>query len=346
MTKKQIKRIVRILLLIGTMASMYFVPWPLVKAWILPLPDTIQEQVDEAIGHGFDGIIVYVDDASKSPAFYAAGWKNREQKIPADPHSLFKIASIGKLYDAVAVTKLVNDERLSLDKTLADYFPELIGRIENARKITLRMMVQHRSGIPNLTDTPNFWTDPPKNNEEALERVLDLPANFEPGEDYEYSNTNYLLVSKLIEKVTEMSKYHYIKEQILIPLELNNTFGSLAEVNMNDVMSGYYVGIDDDIKTADYGSMIATAEDVGKFLRALNDGSLFNEGEQEIYSSIYEYDHTGLIPGYQSIAKYHRDIDTVVIQFVNTTDFDGYTWSLSEIVYNRIVKILRRKHGS
>lgn len=346
MTKKQIKRIVRILLLIGTMTSMYFVPWPLVKAWILPLPDTVQEQVDEAIGHGFDGIIVYVDDASKPPAFYAAGWKNREQKIPADPHSLFKIASIGKLYDAVAVTKLVNDGRLSLDKTLADYFPELIGRIENARKITLRMMVQHRSGIPNLTDTPNFWTNPPENSEEALERVLDLPANFEPGEDYEYSNTNYLLVSKLIEKVTEMSKYHFIKEQILIPLELNNTFGSLAEVNMNDVMSGYYVGIDDDIKTADYGSMIATAEDVGKFLRALNDGSLFNEGEQEIYSSIYKYDHTGLIPGYQSIAKYHRDIDTVVIQFVNTTDFDGYTWSLSEIVYNRIVKILRRKHGS
>jgi len=90
-------------------------------------------------------------------------------------------------------------------------------------------------------------------------------------------------------------------------------------------------------------SMIATAEDVGIFLRALNDGSMFEEGEQEIYSSIYVYDHTGLIPGYQSIAKYHKDIDTVVIQFVNTTNFDGYTWNLSEIVYNRIVKILKSK---
>ena len=89
-----------------------------------------------------------------------------------------------------------------------------------------------------------------------------------------------------------------------------------------------------------YGSMVATAEDVAVFLRALNDGSLFEPGGQEVYSSIYKYEHTGLIPGYQSIAKYHPDIDAVVVQFINTTDFDGYHWSLSEIVYNRIIKII------
>jgi CubicO group peptidase (beta-lactamase class C family) len=308
-----------------------------------PLPDTVQEQVNEAIDRGFDGMIVYVDQGGKDPEFYAAGWKNRENKIPADPHSLFKIASIGKLYDAVAVTKLVGNKRLSLDKTLADYFPELVGRIENADKITLRMMVKHRSGIPNLTDTPNFWTNPPKSSKEALERVLDLPANFEPGEKYEYSNTNYLLISQLIEKVVGYSKFQYIEEQILIPLGLKNTFGSIHDVDMDDVMSGYYVGVEEDIKSADYGSMLATAQDVGIFLRALNDGSLFDEGEQEIYSSIYEYDHTGLVAGYQSIARYRQDIDTVVIQFTNTTDFEGYNWTLSEIIYNRIVRILRSK---
>jgi hypothetical protein len=90
--------------------------------------------------------------------------------------------------------------------------------------------------------------------------------------------------------------------------------------------------------------MIATAQDVGIFLRALNEGSIFEEGEQEIYSSIYQYDHAGLVPGYQSIAKYHEDIDTVVVQFTNTTDFEGYNWSLSEIVYSRILKILRRQN--
>ena len=122
---------------------------------------------------------------------------------------------------------------------------------------------------------------------------------------------------------------------------LNNTFFSLSEVNSDDVMSGYYVGIDDDMKTEGDG-MFATAEDVGIFLRALNNGSLFKDGEQKIYP--YEYNHTGLVLGYQSIAKYHKDHDMVVIQFNNTTNFDGgYTWNLAEISYNRIVKILNNQ---
>ena len=345
MTKKQTKRIFRIVFIIGSITSLFFVPWILVWAWILPLPDTVQEQVNEAIDHGFDGMIVYVDEAGKPPAFYAAGWKDRKNKIPADPKALFKIASISKLYVAVAITKLVNVKRLSLDKTLADYYPELVGRIENAEKITLRLMVQHRSGIPNYTDHPGFWADRPKSRKGVLELALDLPASFEPDEDYGYSNTNYLLLSDLIDKVVGYSRHQYIKEEILIPLKLNNTFSSLSEVNIDDVMSGYYVGIESDLKTDEHG-MLATAEDVGIFLRALNDGSLFDEGEQAIYSSIYVYEHTGLIPGYQSIARYHKDIDTIVIQFVNTTNFDGYTWTTSVIVYNRIVKILRSEKSS
>ncbi len=348
MKKQNIKQILRVIFIAASISSLYFVPWVLVKAWILPLPETVQEQVDEAIGHGLDGMIVYVDEAGKPPVFYAAGWHDRENKIPADPQALFKIASISKLYDAVAVTKLVSDNRLSLDETLANYFPELVGRIENAEEITLRMMVQHRSGIPNFVDTPHFWENPPESNEETLALVLDSPADFEPGEDYEYSNTNYLLISELIEKVVGYDKFQYINEEILTPLELKNTFASIDEVDIDEVMSGYYVGIEEDLKADEYGSkitsMIATAEDVGIFLRALNDGSLLDDEEQEIYSSIYEYEHTGWVPGYQSIARYHKDIDTVVIQFNNTTG--GYHWNTAGIVYNRIVEIVRRERGS
>ena len=342
MTKKLKLQIFRIVLLVGTAISMFFVPWILVKAWIMPLPDTVQKQVDEAIKYGFDGIIVYVDEAGKEPAFYTAGWKDRKNKIPADPNSLFKIASISKLYTAVSIAKLAKDKRLSLDETLADYFPELIGRIENANKITLRLMVQHRSGIPNFTDNPTYWENEQENGKRALEFALDLPASFKPDKGYEYSNTNYLLLRKIMDKVLGYSHEQFIKEKILIPLKLNNTFFSLKEVNLDDVMSGYYVGYDEDFKTNENG-MLATAADVGKFLRALNDGSVFNEGEQEIYSSIYKYEHGGLVVGYQSLAEYHKDIDTVVVQFMNTTDFDGYNWNLSEIFINRIVKILRKK---
>ena len=340
MTKKKVKRILQILFIAASIGSLYFVPWILVKAWILPLPDTSQGQVDQAIGHGFDGMIVYVDQEGKPPAFYTGGWKDRENKIPADPKSLFKIASISKLYVAVSITKLVKDKRLSLDQTLDDYFPELVGRIENAEKITLNMMVRHRSGIPNFTDNPAFWENEQENGKKALEFALDLPASFEPDKGYEYSNTNYLLLREIIDKVVGYSHQQFIKERILIPLELNNTFFSLSEVNLDDVMSGYYVGYDEDFKANEYG-MLATAEDVGTFLRALNDGSVFDEGEQEIYP--YVYDHGGLVIGYQSLAEYHKDIDAVVVQFINTTDFNGYEWNLSEIIINRIVKIVRTK---
>lgn len=104
----------------------------------------------------------------------------------------------------------------------------------------------------------------------------------------------------------------------------------------------YYVGYDADFKELDQG-YISTAEDVGIFLRALNDGTLFSDKEQEIYTSIYEYEHTGWVLGYSSIARYHSDIDTVVIQFVNTTGDD--TVMLTGIVYERIIQILRIRDG-
>lgn len=342
MTKKRTTLLIRITLLVGTIISLFFVPWLLVKAWILPLPDTIQEQLDEAIAHGFDGMIVYIDQAGKPPQYFASGWHNRETKVPANPHALFKIASISKLYDVVAVTKLVKDGRLSLDKTIVDYLPELEGRIENADKITLRLMIQHRSGIPNFTDAPDFWASPTKTFEESLALILDKPANFEPGEDYEYCNTNYLLINKIMDDVLGYENFQFIQQEILHPLNLEHTFASLSDVDIEEVMSGYHVGYPDDLKGNDHG-MHATAEDVGIFLRALNDGSVFEPGEQEIYSSIYEYEHGGWVPGYQSFAKYHQDLGAVIVEFYSTTDSKLYNWNLSEIINNRIVKILRSK---
>lgn len=345
MMKSKLKLVIRILLFLGTVISLYFVPWPIVFAWIKPLSNNIQEQVNKAAEYGFDGIVVCVNKTGNKCEFYTSGYKNRENKIPADPNSFFKIASVGKLYDAVAVAKLVRDGKLSLDKTLSDYLPELKGRIEYADKITLRMLVMHRSGIPNFTDTYMYWAAPKETENEQLALILDKPANFKPGEDYEYSNTNYLLLGRIMTRVLGYDKFQYIQNEILNPLNLKHTFGSIHDVNIDDVMSGYYVGYDVDLKTDNIGSILATAEDLSIFIRALNDGSVFRDKkEQEIYTSIYKYEHTGLIPGYQTIAKYHKDIDAVVIQFTNTVNFEGYNWNMSEIMYNKIVKIVRKKN--
>ena len=339
------KQIIRVLLFVGTAISLYFVPWPIVTAWITPLPNTIQEQVNNAKDYGFDGIVVFVDRGQeKQQEFYTSGYKNRALQTPADPQALFKIASVSKLYVALSIAKLERSGKLSIHKTLSHYLPELEGSIDNAKDITLKMMVTHRSGIPNYTDVPNFWANPPSSEQKVLELVLNTPANFKPDQDYEYSNTNYLLLGRVMDRVLGYSHLQYIQQEILNPLHLNNTYTSLNDVNIEDVMSGYYVGYEEDLKTDYIGSMLATAQDLGKFIRALNDGSAFSDAkEQEIYTSLYKFNHTGLIPGYQTIAEYHQDINTVVIQFTNTVNFNGYNWNLSEIMYSRILKILKSK---
>jgi D-alanyl-D-alanine carboxypeptidase len=307
--------------------------------------NSVQLEIENAVGNKFDGIIVYVDQDEDSE-YYSAGWKNRENKIPADPYSLFKIASISKLYIAAATSKIIYEGSLSLDKRLAEYLPDLDGRIENAEIITLRMMLQHRSGIPNFTDEEYGypWGETPMSTWKTLELVLDMPADFKPDKKYEYSNTNYLLIGEILDRTLGYSHHQYIKEEILIPLELNDTYSLLSEINLDDLTSGYHIGWDMDVKQNNYiipgGSMIATIKDVGVFLRALIDGSLLNKQEQEIYSSIYKYEHTGLLPGYQSIARYNEDIDAVVILFINTS---GNSWSKTESVYKKIVKAIKRE---
>ncbi len=357
-TKDRIVRILRIIMpIVGLITIIVIAPLDLVLPLITPLPDTVQEQINDGINLGLDGIIVYIDQAGEDPLFYSAGWKNKLAQEPADPHALFRIGSISKLYIATAVAKLVNNGSLSLDKTLTDYLPELAGRIEYIDQITLRMMVQHRSGIPNFTDDEEWdWFTSQTDINKALELALDEPADFEPDANYSYSNSNYLLIGRILDNVLGYSHHQYIDEEILAPLGLTNTYSLLSQVEYDDVVSGYWYEYDDDLRELDHvipgGSMIATAEDVGIFLRALNDGSLLNDDEQAIYTSIYEYEHTGWVPGYFSIARFHKDIDTVVIQFVNTTGGDtwgianvtgGKATAISNIMYNRIVRILHRQ---
>jgi len=341
MNKNKLKQIFRILLISGSLFSLYFVPWSFVKAWLTPMKDTVQEQLDVAVDQGFDGVVVYIDMAGQDQNFYASGWHNRDLKLSAKTDALFKIASISKLYDIVAVTKLVVAGRLSLDQSLGRYLPDLIGHIEYAEEITLRDMIQHKSGIPNFTDTPGFWAKPAASFEENLALILDKPANFKPGESYEYCNTNYLLINRIMDNTLGYNNFQFIQEQILDPLSLDNTFSSIKKVDMDLVMSGYHKGYPHDLKADEHG-MMATAEDLGVFIRALNEGTIFGPGEQEVYSSIYEYEHGGWVPGYQSFAKYYEDIDAVIIAFYSTTDDKLHNWHLSELTNKRISKILEK----
>lgn len=312
---------------------------------LIYFPKSIQEEVEKTLDNGYEGIIVCVNQNSQSK-LYAAGWNNREDQIPADPHSLFKIASISKLYIAAATVKLIHDEQLSLNQTLSELIPEVADDIEYADEITLEMMLQHRSGIPEFIYDPEFAnSDPQETYLETATLIFDKKADFKPGKKYRYSNTNYLLIGEILDRTLGYSHHEYIKSEILQPLHLENTYNQLSEVDSSKMMSGYYVGYEEDLKMNDYtrpgGSMIATAEDVSLFLRALIDGSLLSEDEQEIYSSVYEYEHTGWLNGYTSIARYESDIDAVIVQFVNTSKGEMF-WLGLERSYSRILCAIKK----
>ncbi|MEL7435156.1 MAG: serine hydrolase domain-containing protein, partial [Chloroflexota bacterium] len=256
-----------VMAIVGIVSAVIFVPWNAAVLWLSPLPDTMQIELDNAVANEFNGVIVYVDQAGEDPSFHAAGWNNREEQILADPNILFKIGSIIKLYVAAATVMLVNDGTLSLDDTLADYLPDLLGQIENADQITLRMLLQHRSGIPNYVDDSDWdWGEPPATLDAYLALVLDEPADFLPDQRYAYSNTNYLLIGNILDNVIGYSHHRYIAEEILQPLGLTNTYSLLSQVNADDVMSGYHYEVEPDLKDIPFigvgGSMVATAEDV------------------------------------------------------------------------------------
>ncbi len=305
----------------------------------------IQIEVDKAANASYDGMILHVNQVEKSMT-YTSGWKDRKNQIPADANSLFKIGSISKLYIAAAVTKLIHADRLALDDRLAELIPEVEESISYADEITLEMMLKHRSGIPEYIFRPGFaGSDPNVDYMETIALIYNEPADFKPNKKHKYSNTNYVLIGEIMDRTLGYSHHEYIKKEILDPLGLKNTFSLSSEVNSDDIMSGYLVDNDADFKTTEEhtrpgGSMVATAEDVGIFLRALIDGTLLTAEEQEIYSAVYKYEHTGWVNGYTSIARYHEDIDAVIVQFVNTSKGEFF-WVRLKSDYKKIVKTVR-----
>jgi D-alanyl-D-alanine carboxypeptidase len=305
---------------------------------------SIQQELNEAAEKHYGGLILCVKNDDKTD-LYSAGYSNNIDNKPTETDDLFKIASISKLYIAVACAKLVDDGTLDLNKTLNDYTPDIADRIEYSNQITLKMLIQHRSGIPNYIDDENYpWGDPFETQEELFDFALDRPANFEPDKRRQYSNTNYLIIGKILDEQLGYHHQEYIENEILNPLGLHNTFGSHEEINLDQLMSGYHDDQEYDFKNDHYiapgGSMIATAEDVAVFVKALNEQTLLTSSEHGTYASLYDFDHTGYLPGYLSIARYDNDLNASIVLFSNTSQKNG--WSKFERLYKRIVKILKK----
>jgi len=312
-------------------------------------PSFVATSVESALAFGvdsgLDGIWVFVDDGSGVPEFKAAGIQNRATLAPADVNSLFKIASISKMFIAVSGARMAAAGIVRLDDTLAFWLPDLATRIGNADRITVRHLLLHRSGVPDFDSQPGFsWEDAHTDIDTVLALALDRPADFEPNARYEYSNTNYLLLGRIFDTALGYDHHLFIQNEILSPLGMVNTYSLLGDTDPALLARGYWNGVDR--TEQDYvvpgGSMVSTAQEVGIFLRALANGTLLTPDEQQIYQSLFAgFGHSGWLPGYQSNARYLSNLDTVLVQFVNETG--GNSEAVAGEVYDSLVDYLGRR---
>ena len=301
---------------------------------------TVEEAMTDAVLAGADGAFLYIEQAGDIQ-LRTAGQQDINSGIPASDQALFRIASISKLFVAVAVAKLIDDGLLSADNTFSEFIPEYSSRIANSQSISIRMMTQHRSGIPDFDSAAGFdWQNAHPDIITELERILDLPADFLPDTSSAYSNSNYLLLGLIMDEVLGYDHADFIQAEILTPLGLLDTYYQF-DVNLEDDMArGHWLGVDRTTQayTIPGGSMISTLSDVGTFVRALNTGGLLTDSESQIYSGLYGRSHSGWLPGYQSNARFISSANAVVVLFINETGSN--TESIMSQLYEEILQTL------
>ncbi len=273
----------------------------------------------------------------------AIGFSNIEKKIKADNNTPYCIGSISKTFTAVLVLKAAEGKRLSLADTLATFFP----KIDNAKNITLEHMLYHRSGIYNITNEKDFLKINTKkqNKEEMLKRIGSHKSLFAPNSKMEYSNSNYILLSYILEKVYNKSYSQLIKEYITIPLELENTYYS-TEIEEKETSS--YVFEQNEWKnqkrtsptqTIGAGGLISTSKEIALFIQAIFDHTLLSKesiakmttlkdnafGIGLFHVPFYTYSgyaHTGGIDGFQSIWVYIPKDQVILSVTSNALSYD------------------------
>lgn len=136
------------------------------------------------------------------------------------PKINFGIGSVTKSFTALSIMQLVEKRQLALDDRVVDFYPKVYPN----SKITIHHLLNQTSGIPNYLFNKQMQTGEDYTPEQIINFVLEKPIKFQPGKKWLYSNSNYLLLAKIIEKVTVQSFQDYVKENIFSPAEMNTTY--------------------------------------------------------------------------------------------------------------------------
>ncbi|MEU8661279.1 serine hydrolase domain-containing protein [Actinoplanes philippinensis] len=197
---------------------------------------------------------------------------------PVPPDGRFRIASAGKTFTATVILQLAGEGRLRLDEPVERWLPGMVrGNGNDGRRITVRHLLQHTSGLHD--DIPDVGDFSPA---ELVARAMAYPPDGEPGAAWSYSNTGYILLDMIIERVTGRHWYDEVDRRIVRPLGLTGTSWPGNSPVMPEPHARAYRATDDVTgePPADTGSaIVSTTRDLNVFLRALFGGRLLRPAQ-------------------------------------------------------------------
>lgn len=272
------------------------------------------------------------------------GFENQDKKVKLTPSSLFRIGSITKTYTATLILKLVEHKKIALDNKLSTYYP----KVKNADKITIKQMLNHSSGLANYTNQADFgeYVTKAQSKKEMLARVEKLQSDFEPGSKHEYSNTNFLLLGYILEKISGRQYSEMLEKDILKPASLKNTYYQLGDQTLENEAKSYSRVGDSwefmphwnlDVAAA-AGAMRSTANDLGMFVHNLFQGNILQASSMAEMTNFEDgygfglleapfYDkklltHGGKIEGFNSLYFHDKENDVTFIILNNGRNFE------------------------
>ncbi|MFI6284162.1 serine hydrolase domain-containing protein [Streptomyces sp. NPDC051018] len=190
--------------------------------------DPVQRELDTVVRDGgAPGALAGVVRADGTVRHYTSGVGNLVTGAEVPRDGSIRIGSNTKAFTATVVLQLVGEGEVALDEPVDTYLPGLLrGEGIDGRKITVRQLLQHTSGLPEYLDKQAVLTEPHRYYEprELLDRALDRPADFAPGQKWSYSNTNYVVAGLLVQKVTGRPLGEEIKKRITDRVGLRHTY--------------------------------------------------------------------------------------------------------------------------
>lgn len=247
---------------------------------------SVKQAMRDTLQLGYPGILTAIYNNGKTWS-HAAGIADLRTKTPMKTDFRFRIGSVTKTFIATVLLQLSEENRLNLDDSIEKWLPGVIqGNGYDGNQITIRQILNHTSGIADYVNSKDFdITDTKKSYtaEEFVKIGISLPPNFAPGKGWSYSNTGYVVLGILIEKVTGNSYTEEVENRIIEPLDLSNTFlpGNSSVIPGTKHARGYFqLDGASELKDVTYinpgssdGDMISTADDLNKFFSYLLSGN-------------------------------------------------------------------------